>query len=297
MKKSLKYCLIFVLLGLMLPFALMARDIEPIVSTDWLEKNINNPKLIMVDVRKVEEYKTGHIPNAINVIYGSWAIMKGGLRNEVPPSDDLSDVISAAGIGSGSLVVVVGKADTIPNRTDITRVAWTLKYAGIGNVAILNGGFDKWEIDKKALSTDLVKPKPTKYQAKTNEGLFANKDYVMKAIGKVMILDIREPDFYQGKKKMDFVAKLGRIKGAVNLPGSQAYTTDGTFKSKADLGALVTAVIGADTAKEVILSCDTGKVCTVWGFIMTDLLGYTNVKTYDGSMEEWMKDPNAPVEP
>ncbi len=219
MKKSLRYCLIFVLLGLILPFALLARDIEPIVSTDWLEKNLNNPKLIIVDVRKVEDYKAGHIPNAINVIYGSWAIMKGGLRNEMPPADDLSDVISAAGIGPESLVVVVGKADTIPNRTDISRVAWTLKYAGIGNVAILDGGFDKWAADKKALSTDLVKPKPTRYQAKTNEGLLANKDYVMNAIGKVMILDIREPDFYQGTKKMDFVAKLGRIKGAVNLPG------------------------------------------------------------------------------
>lgn len=297
MKKSLRYCFIFVLLGLMLPFALMARDIEPIVSTDWLEKNLNNPKMVIVDVRKVEDYKIGHLPKAINVIYGSLAIMKNGLRNEIPPTDDLSDVISAAGIGPDSIVVVVGKTDSIPNRTDITRVAWTLKFAGIGNVALLDGGFDKWTADKKPVSSDLVKPKPTKYQAKTNEGLLANKDYVLKAIGKVMILDIREPDFYQGKKKMDFVARLGRIKGALNLPGSQAYTSEGTFKSNSDLAGLVTAAIGIDTTKEVILSCDTGKVCTIWAFIMTDLLGYKNVRTYDGSMEEWMKDPQAPVEP
>jgi thiosulfate/3-mercaptopyruvate sulfurtransferase len=297
MKRSFRYCLILVLLGLIIPFASMARDIEPIVSTDWLEKNLNNPRLIIVDVRKVEDYKTGHIPNAINVVYGSWAIMKNGLRNEIPPSDDLSDVISAAGISPESLIVVVGKADVIPNRTDISRVVWTLKYTGIGNVAILDGGFDKWIADKKAVSPDPVKPKPARYQIKTNEGLLANKAYVMNAIGKVMILDIREPDFYQGIKKMDFVAKLGRIKGAVNLPGSQAYTTDFTFKSKADLAALVTAIVGADTSKEVILSCDTGKVCTIWAFIMTDLLGYTNVKTYDGSMEEWTKDPAGPVEP
>lgn len=297
MKRSFRYSLIFVCLGLIIPFASLARDIEPIVSTDWLEKNLNNPKMVIVDVRKVEDYKAGHISNAINVIYGSWAIMKNGLRNEIPPTDDLSDVLSAAGIGPDSLVVVIGKADTMPNRTDITRVAWTLKYAGIGNVAILDGGFDKWTADKKALSSDVAKPKPTRYQAKTNEGLFAKKDYVMGAIGKIMIVDVRETDFYQGTKKMDFVAKLGRIKGALNLPGTQAYTTDGTFKSKKDLTTLVTPVIGADTAKEVILSCDTGKVCTAWAFIMTDLLGYTNVKTYDGSMEEWMKDPQAPVEP
>ncbi len=297
MKRSLRLSLVLVLLGLIIPFASMARDIEPIVSTDWLEKNINNPKLIIVDIRKVEDYKTGHIPKALNVIYGSWAIMKGGLRNEIPPLDDLSDVISAAGIGPESLVVIVGKADTIPNRTDISRVAWTLKYAGIGDVAILDGGFDKWAADKKTLSTDLVKSKPTKYQVKAKEVMLANKDYVMNAIGKVMIVDVRELDFYQGIKKMDFVAKPGRIKGAVNFPTSQAYTKEGLFKSKADLAALVTAVIGADTNKEVILYCDTGKVSTAWSFIMTDLLGYKNVKTYDGSTEEWMKDPKAPVEP
>jgi thiosulfate/3-mercaptopyruvate sulfurtransferase len=297
MKKSLRYCLIFVLLGLILPFALIAREIEPIVSTDWLEKNLNNPKMVIVDIRKVEDYKAGHITNALNVVYGSWAVMKNGLRNEIPPIDDLSDVISAAGINPDSLVVVVGKTDNIPNRTDITRVAWTLKFAGMGNVAILDGGFDKWAADKKALSTDMVKANTSNYQAKINAGLFADKAYVMNAVGKALIVDVREPEFYQGTKKLDFVAKLGRIKGAVNLPGSQAYTTDGTFKSKADLAALVTAVVGADTAKEVILSCDTGKVCTVWSFIMTDLLGYTNIKTYDGSMEEWMKDPMAPTEP
>jgi len=297
MKRSIRYSLILVLLGLIIPFASMARDIEPIVSTDWLEQNINNPKLIIVDIRKVEDYKTGHVPNALNVIYGSWAIMKGGLRNEIPPLDDLSDVISATGIGPDSQVVVVGKADTVPNRTDISRVAWTLKYAGIGNMAILDGGFDKWAADKKTLSTDLVKPKPTKYQAKANEGMLANKDYIMNAIGKVVIVDVRESDFYQGTKKLDFVAKPGRIKGAVNLPTSQAYTKEGTFKSKADLAALLAAVPGTDTTKEVILYCDTGKVCTAWAFIMTDLLGYKNVKIYDGSTEEWMKEPKAPIEP
>jgi thiosulfate/3-mercaptopyruvate sulfurtransferase len=297
MKKSVKFLLIFVLLGLLLPFALLARDIEPIVSTDWLEKNLNNPKLIIVDVRKVEDYKTGHIPNAINVVYGSWVVMKDGLRNEMPPTDDLSDVISAAGINPDSLVVVVGKTDSIPNRTDISRVAWTLKFAGIGNVALLDGGFDKWTTDKKALSTDMVKAKSSSYQAKINAGLFADKAYVMNAVGKALIVDVREPEFYQGTKKMDFVAKPGRIKGAVNLPTSQAFTPAGTFKSKADLSALATAATGADPSKEVIVYCDTGKVCTTWAFIMTDWLGYKNVKIYDGSTEEWMKDPQAPIEP
>ena len=123
-KKRALCSFILIFFALTIPFALSARDVNPIVSTDWLEKNLGNPKVIAVDIRKVEDYKTGHIPNAVNVIYGSWAIMKGGLRNELPPTDDLLDVISSAGIGADSIVVVVGKADTIPDRTDISRLQW-----------------------------------------------------------------------------------------------------------------------------------------------------------------------------
>jgi thiosulfate/3-mercaptopyruvate sulfurtransferase len=298
MIKKVALCsFILIFFALTVPFALSARDVNPIVSTDWLEKNLANPNLITVDIRKVEDYKAGHIPNAINVIYGSWAIMKGGLRNELPPTDDLLDVISSAGIGADSIVVVVGKTDTVPDRTDISRVAWTLKYAGVENVAILDGGYSKWMADKKAVSTDVVKPKPKSYQGKVNEDFFAKKDYVMNSIGKAAIVDVREPDFFQGKKRLDFVAKPGRIKGAVNLPTSQAFTKDGTFKSKEELADLAANAVGKDASREIIVYCDTGKVATAWAFIMTEVLGYKNVKDYDGSTEEWMKDPKAPVEP
>ena len=284
------FCVMF------LPFASLARDVEPIVNTTWLEQNLNNAKVVIVDIRKVEDYKAGHIPNAVNVFYGSWAIMKGGLRNELPANDDLFDVIGSAGIGPDSVVVLVGKTDAIPDRTDISRVAWTLKYAGIPNVAILDGGYNKWTADKKAVSTDAMKPKAKPFQTKVNESLFAAKDYVIKSIGKAIIVDVREPDFYKGIKKLDFVAKTGRIPKAVNLPTSQAYKPDGTFKDKAELMKIVSDAVGNDMTKEIITYCDTGKVCTGWSFLMTELMGYKNVKVYDGSSEEWTKDPQAPWE-
>jgi len=253
-------------------------------------------KIVVVDIRKVEDYKAGHIPNAVNAFYGSWAVMKGGLRNELPANDDLFDVIGSAGIGADSIVVLVGKTDAIPDRTDITRVAWTLKYAGIPNVAILDGGYNKWTADKKTVSTDAVKPNAKPYQAKVNENLFVKKDYVIKSIGKAAIVDVREPDFYKGAKKLDFVAKTGRIAKSVNLPTSQAYKQDGTFHDKKTLMKIVSGVVGNDKTKEIITYCDTGKVCTGWSFLMTELLGYKNVKVYDGSSEEWTKDPQAPWE-
>ena len=199
---------------LLLPAAAFAG--EPFVTTDWLQGNLS--KVTVVDVRKVEEYNEGHIPGAINVFYGVWGIKKGVLLNELPSDDDLRDILSAAGIEPATAVVVVSKNETMPLRTDATRVAWTLRYAGVENVAVLSGGIEKWVAEKKAVSKDAVKPKAKGYKGKFNKQFFASKADVMGALGKAVLADVRPPEFFKGEKKLDFVAKTGRIKGAVNLP-------------------------------------------------------------------------------
>ena len=280
---------------LLLPCLSFARAIEPVVSMDWLEQNLS--KVTVVDVRKVEEYKAGHIPGAINVFYGTWAIKRGDLLNELPADDDLKDVLSAAGIEPGSLVVVVSKVDAPTDRVDASRVAWTLRYAGVENVALLSGGYNKWVNDKKPVSTEAVKPRSKPYKGKFNKGFVIKKNEIMSSLGKAVIVDVREPDFYNGKKKLDFVARMGHIKDAVNLPTSVMYEKDATYKTKNELSAIATPAVGADLSKEIIIYCDTGKFCTGWWFMLHDLLEYKDVKVYDGSMMEWAKDAAAPVEP
>jgi thiosulfate/3-mercaptopyruvate sulfurtransferase len=295
--KKLRLLGVMLVVLLLLPMAALARDVAPIVSAGWLEQNLANPKVVIVDVRKVEEYKTGHIPGAVNVFYGSWAIKKGDLLNELPANDDLIDLIGSAGIDANAIVVIVGKTEAMPDRFDMTRVAWTLKYMGLDNVAILDGGQNQWVKENKPMSTDAVKAKSKAYKGKINGGLFVTKDYVMSRLGKAIILDTRGPAFYQGKEKLAFVPKVGRIKGAVNLPVGQLYTPEGLYKKPEALLALATAAVGADKTKEIIAYCDTGKTCTAWTFILSDLFGYKDVKIYDGSSMEWLKDPNAPFEP
>jgi thiosulfate/3-mercaptopyruvate sulfurtransferase len=293
--KLWKVLLVFLLV--LLPAAVFAQISGPIVSTDDLEKNLTNPKVVVLDVRKVEEYRAGHIPGAVNVTYGSWAIKKGDLLNELPPLDDLSEVIGNAGINKDSLVVIVGKTDKVPDQFDMTRVAWTLKYLGVPNVAILSGGQNQWVKEKKPLSQDMVKAKAKPFKASITAKLYVNKAYVMDNLGKATIIDTRAPAFYQAKEKLPFVPKLGRIKGAVNLPVGALYTPEGLYKDKAALAALAEKSAGNDPAKEMILYCDTGKTCTAWALILTDMLGYKNVKVYDGSSMEWLADPAAPSEP
>jgi len=295
--KGEKFRLFYLVMSLVLvlPLSALARDIAPVVSRDWLEKNLNNSNLIVVDIRKVEEYKEGNIPNSINVFYGSWAIKKKGLDNELPEDDDLFDVIGSAGIKAASHVVVVGKTDTAPDLVNMTRVAWTLIYAGVENVAILDGGFNKWKDDKKTLSTEVVKPKAVEYKGKVNKAIFATKEYVLSRVGQAAIVDTRMPDFYFGVSKLDIVEKAGHIKGALSLPSPWIFAKDGTFKNKEDLEAMAAGVIGKDISKETIIYCDTGRLCSGWWFVLREILAYKDMKAYDGSMQDFAKDPNAPV--
>ena len=282
---------------LLLPLTVLAKGIDPIVTTDWLQKNLKNANLVVVDLRKVEDYQAGHIPGSVNVFYGSWAIKVGTLLNELPPVDDLADVIGGAGIGNDSQVVLVGKTEKVPEQFDMTRVAWTLKYMGFDDVAILSGGITQWVKENKPVSKDTVKAKAKPFKAAVNKGLFVDKAFVLSKIGQATIVDTRGPAFYAGKEKLEFVPKTGRIKGAVNLPVGQLYTPEGLYKAQADLAALAEKAAGKDLGKEIILYCDTGKTCTSWAFVMTKMLGYKDVKIYDGSFMEWAADPNAPIEP
>jgi thiosulfate/3-mercaptopyruvate sulfurtransferase len=296
------------LLLILLPAAISAQIIAPILSTEDLAKNLKNPNVVIVDIRKVEEYKAGHIPGAVGIFYNNWAPAKGVLQNELPADDDLIDILSASGIQPDTMVVVYGTTATGADRVNVTRVAWTLKYAGVQKVSVLSGGLEKWAVrEKREVSQDVVRIVAKPYKGKFNRNVLAQKDYVKSQIGKAIIVDAREPAFFSGQQKLPFVAKTGRIKGAVNLPTGQVFdkvplgdnpdAVAWIYKDTATLRSMATAAVGNDRSKEIIVYCDSGRVASAWWFFLSEVLGYKNVKNYDGSMEEWTKDETAPIEP
>ncbi len=287
--------LILVAFILLMPIAGLARDIPPVVSTDWLMANLKNPKLIVLDVRRVEDYREGHIPGAMSAFYRAWAYQKDGLFTEIPETDDLDDTIGYMGINFDSWVVVTGCMDTPRLSYQSARVACTIQYAGIPNVAILDGGMNKWITEKKSLSQEIVKANAKPFKGKYSRAKFADKDYVKERFGKAILLDVREREFFTGEKKMDCIPKLGHLPGAFNMPTSCAFNKDKTFKTKEELAAIAEAAIGKDKDKEIITYCDIGQCCPIWSYILVEVLGYKNVRLYDGAMQEWTQDPQAPV--
>jgi len=287
--------LILIVCILLLPEAARARNIEPIVSTDWLLANLRHPKLIILDVRRVEDYREGHIPGALSAFYGSWAYKKDDLYSEIPEKDDLDDTIGYMGIGFDSWIVVTGCMDTPRLSYQSTRVACTLQYAGIENVALLDGGMNKWIREKKPLSQKIEHRKDKNFQGKYSREKFADKNYVKERMGNIILLDVREREFFTGEKKMDCIPRRGHIPGAFNLPTSCAFKADKTFKTKEELAVIAEAAAGKDRSAAIVTYCDIGQCCPIWSYLLTQLLGYTNVRLYDGAMQEWMQDPQAPV--
>ena len=280
----------------LLPAAGLARDIAPIVSTDWLQANLKNPNLVILDIRRVEDYREGHIPGALNAFYGAWAYMKDGLYASMPEKDDIDDTIGYMGINFDRWIVVTGCMDTPRLSYQSARVACTLQYAGIKNVALLDGGTNKWIAEKKPLSTRIEKRKASKFKGIYTSEKFADKHYIEERLGKLILLDLREREFFTGEKKMDCVPMKGHVPGAFNMPTSCAFNDNRTFKTKEELRTIAEAAAGKDRNAAIVTYCDAGQCCPTWSYLLTEVLGYTNVRLYIGSMQEWMQDPQAPVE-
>jgi thiosulfate/3-mercaptopyruvate sulfurtransferase len=283
------------LVFLLLVLPAQAADMPPIVSTDWLDRHLNDPRLVVLDIRKVESYREGHIPKAVSAYYGVWTESQGKLHTEVPPEDDLFDAMSYVGIKADSLVVVVCQMDVCQNQLRAARVYCTLRYAGLKNAGILDGGYDQWLREGKPVSTEVVKAANSNYKGKLNTSLLADKEYVKSRLGKAVFVDVRDRPLFTGKRKQEFVKRKGHIPGAVNLPMTEAFTKDGRFKSKKELASIAGAAVGSDLSRDIVTYCDAGKCCPTWAFILRDVLGYKSVRLNDGSFEEWSKDVNLPV--
>ena len=308
-KKALVALPVFVLIAALLPGcyayakdgSLATRTIDPVVSTDWLAANSGLKDLVIIDMRSGALYGAGHIPNAINIPFDRyvsvWITQRDNLDLEVPDDADLFKVFGSAGIKSDSRVVIVNDAfptdpQTPPSypRSYATRVADTLIYAGVKNVAILDGGHTKWIKEGRTLSKDIVTPMPVTYRGEVNKAMFVSRHYVKEKIGKAVIIDARNPEFYFGATVAPFAPKAGHIPTAKSLPTLWIWNDkDGTYKVADVLEKMAYGVVGKDKAKEIIIYCGVGNNAGGWWFVLTQILGYDNVKFYDGASQEWVR--------
>jgi thiosulfate/3-mercaptopyruvate sulfurtransferase len=314
MKKILLSGLVFMV---MMTFSVCAdsahakRVVDPIVSTQWLADNMGSKNLVLLDVRNPDTYKKGHIPSAVNFPgLGNFYVnlfSKETPWMELPEKKALFANIGKAGITGDSIVVVVGRTAgpmAVYAIADATRVAITLLYAGIGNVAVLDGGYDKWASEGKPTSAEPVKPNSGTYDGDTDNAMFVTKEYVEKVLGKSVLIDARDPDSYFGLTQAPWEKRAGHIPTAKLLStpwlwdlvkDKNGVITYGIYKDGNAVKEMSSTVIGNDMDKEIIVYCGVGGYASTMYYMLTQVAGYKDVKIFDGSMQVWTDDPKASV--
>lgn len=272
-----------------------ARAIPAVVSTDWLEAHLDDADLVVVDVREPEAYEAGHVPGAVNRPPSTWAGSADDLLFPLPGADELFDLIGAAGIGPDARVVVVGAADDTFPLADPMKVADTLLYGGLADVAVLDGGFDAWVAEDRPTDDEPAEPAPVDYSGDVDEGMFVTKAELLERLDEVPVVDAREPEAYFGEIQEPFTDRPGHIPGAACLPAPWIWTEEGTFKPIDELEAFAEGVVGEDRSAEVVLYCGASPFSASWRFVLRELLGYENARVYNGAAQEWTMDPEAPL--
>ena len=227
-------------------------------------------------------------------------IFMGTMLEKSRLAEDLLKTIGDCGLAEGSRVVIVGPSPdpgTPPYAyADAVRVAVTLIYGGVRNVAVLAGGHAKWIAEGRPVTTEAAAATPVPYNSPVDSPSWVSTEYVKEHIGKAVLIDGRDVEVYFGVFIEEVFADMrGHIPTAQSLPMIWVWEADGTYKPTEFIAAMAAGVIGDDKTREVIAYCGAGGYASAWWYLLTQLLGYTNVKIYDGSMEAWVDGGNPVV--
>ncbi len=265
-------------------------DPHVIVSTDWVAENADDPNVAVVEVNvDVDLYDQGHIPGAVG---WSWRTqLCDTVRRDILSKADLEALLSSSGITPESTIVLCGDS----NNWFAAWAFWQLKVYGHDDVRMMDGGRKKWEAEGRDMTTEAPSVTPTTYTAQdANNDLRAFLPEVREQVEAraVALVDVRSPAEFSGEILAppglpETCQRGGHIPGASNIPWGMAVNDeDGTFKSSDDL-ADVYGQRGITGDRPIIAYCRIGERSSHSWFVLKYLLGYENVKNYDGSWTEW----------
>ena len=271
---------------------------DALVETDWLESHLNDEKVRVIEVDEdTSAYDKGHISGAVGWNWNSDLHTKVG--RDYVGRVELSELLSRAGVGDDTTVVLYGGN----NNWFAAYAYWILKLRGFDNVKLVNGGRKKWELESRELTQDVPSYQSTgiTLTAPERDDIRALRDQVLSKLADATFVDVRSPEEFRGEKlapdhlPQEQAQVPGHIPGAANVPWAKAANEDGTFKSADELRSLYESE-GVTDDREIIAYCRIGERSSHTWFALTELLGYRNVKNYDGSWTEYGSLVGAPVD-
>jgi len=272
---------------------------EVLVSTQWVADHINDPNIRIVESDEdVLLYEVGHLDNAIKI---DWQTdLQDQLIRDYIDKEKFEQLLSDKGISNDSIVVFYGDK----SNWWACYALWVFKLFGHENCLIMNGGRQKWIEEERPLTKDVPDFPKTDYKVSgTNEAIRAFRDDVVAHIGSDNpLIDVRSPKEYSGELlhmeayPQEGALRGGHIPGADNVPWATAANEDGTFKSADELTSIYMEGKGLKEGDDIIAYCRIGERSSHTWFVLTYLLGFDDVKNYDGSWTEWGNLVRAPIE-
>jgi thiosulfate/3-mercaptopyruvate sulfurtransferase len=272
---------------------------DALVSTDWLAAHLNDPSVRLLESNEdVLLYDVEHIPGAHKI---DWhADLNDPVVRDYVSRDGFEALCRARGIDEHSTIVFYGDK----NNWWATYAFWVFRLFGMKRLRILDGGRTKWMAEGRPTTTDIPVVTPSSYIApeRIDAGLRAYIDEVRahQAAQRPMI-DVRSNPEYTGERThmpdypQEGTLRGGHIPGARNVPWARAANPDGTFKSRAELAAIYEGEAQLTPTSDVITYCRIGERSSHTWFVLTYLLGYANVRNYDGSWTEWGNAVRTPI--
>jgi thiosulfate/3-mercaptopyruvate sulfurtransferase len=274
-----------------------AKDV--LVTTDWLAERLGDGSVVVAEVdENTDLYEEGHIPGAVKLHWKD--DLQDAIERDLVDQAQFEELMGSRGIGNDTTVVLYGDK----NNWFAAYAYWYLKIYGHQDVRLLDGGRQKWIDEGRALTTDAPSVSPASYSAKPrDESIRVYRDSVLGDLGAdgIALVDVRSPQEYSGELmappgyEQEGASRTGHIPGAQSIPWAQAVRDDGTFKGADELRDLYSGK-GVTGDKEVRAYCRIGERSAHTWFVLRELLGYKNVKNYDGSWTEWGNLVDVPIE-
>jgi thiosulfate/3-mercaptopyruvate sulfurtransferase len=270
---------------------------DVLVTADWAEKNLGTDGIAFLEVDEdTTAYDGGHLPGAVKI---NWTTeLQDQVRRDIASKEQFAELLAAKGVSSDDTVVLYGGN----NNWFAAYAYWQFKLYGHADVKLLDGGRKKWELDGRTLTTEIIARPATGYTAHDPDlAIRAFRDEVVDAIGAKNLVDVRSPDEFSGKilapahLPQEQSQRPGHIPSAINIPWSKAANEDGTFRSDEELKELY-GDAGLDEGKATIAYCRIGERSSHTWVVLHELLGYTDVKNYDGSWTEYGSLIGVPIE-
>jgi thiosulfate/3-mercaptopyruvate sulfurtransferase len=275
-----------------------AKDV--LVSTDWLAEHRGDENLAIAEVDENPDlYDEGHIPGAVKLHWRD--DLQDPVERDLIERDEFEALMRRLGFSNDTRIVLYGDK----NNWFAAYAYWYVKIYGHRDVRILDGGRQKWIDEGRELTTEVTPRPESSYAAPPrDESIRAYRDSVLQAVeaanGKALV-DVRSPQEYTGELisppgyEQEGAQRAGHIPTAKSIPWAQAVRDDGTFKSPDELRELYGGK-GVTPEKEVYAYCRIGERSAHTWFVLHELLGYDNVRNYDGSWTEWGNLIDVPIE-